>query len=158
MEEDKKKPYDTPYHHGNKLMTKGALSMTKPTSARLALKISVGILRILLNILFYTVVVVLIIRASGVTYEFAYQIFGQETIAPAPGHDVEIQIKKGESTLNISTKLETNKLIANKYSFYVKAKLKNHSIMPGTYLLNTSMTYDEIFDVITVPSDEEETQ
>lgn len=132
--------------------------MTKPTSAQLVLKFSVGILRILLNILFYTVVVVLIIRASGITYEFAYQIFGQETAAPAPGHDVDIQIKKGESTLNIAAKLETNKLVKNKYSFYIKAKLKSQSIMPGTYTLNTSMTYDEIFDIITVPSDEEQTE
>ncbi len=132
--------------------------MTKPTSAQLVLKVTVGIIRILLNILFYVVVVVLIIKASGITYEFAYQIFGQETAAPAPGHDVEIQIKKGESTLNVATKLESNKLIKDKYSFYVKAKLKSHSIMPGTYTLNTSMTYDEIFEIVTVPSDAEDSE
>lgn len=129
--------------------------MTKPTSAQLVLRVTLGIIKILLNILFYVVVVVLIVKASGITYDFTYQIFGQVSAAPAPGHDVDIQIKKGESTLNIALKLETNKLIKNKYSFYVKAKLQSHAIMPGTYVLNTSMTYDEIFDIITVPSDDE---
>jgi len=130
--------------------------MTKPTSAQLVLRVTVGIIRILLNVLFYVVVVVLIIKASGITYDFTYQIFGQVTAAPAPGHDVDIQIKKGESSINVALKLEADKLIKNKYAFYVKAKLQSHSIMPGTYTLNTSMTYDEIFDIITVPSDSEE--
>lgn len=130
--------------------------MTKPSSTQLVVKISAGILKILLNIFFYIVVVVLIVKASGFTYNFAYQIFGQETAAPAPGHDVSIQVKKGESTMNVATKLENNKVIKSKYSFYVRAKLTSQSIMPGTYTLNTSMTYDEIFDIITVPSSEEE--
>ncbi|MFV0342928.1 MAG: endolytic transglycosylase MltG [Anaerocolumna sp.] len=132
--------------------------MTKPTSAQLVLRVTLGIIKILLNILFYVVVVVLVMKASGITYDFTYQIFGQVTAAPSPGNDVKIQIKKGEATLNVAQKLEDNKLIKNKYSFYVKAKLQSHSIMPGTYSLNTSMTYDEIFEIITVPSDSEEAE
>jgi len=57
--------------------------------------------------------------------------------------------------MNVASKLELNKIIVNKYSFYVKAKLLKHTIMPGTYALNTSMTYNEIFAVITEPSADE---
>jgi UPF0755 protein len=57
--------------------------------------------------------------------------------------------------MNVASKLEVNKVIVNKYSFYVKAKLKKYVIMPGIYTVNTSMTYDEIFSIITVPSSEE---
>ncbi len=128
---------------------------SKPASAQLVLKITSFILRLLLNILFYIVVIILITMASKLTYNFCYQIFGQVTASAEPGRDVEIRINKGESSLNIAGKLELNKMIVNKYSFYVKAKLKRHTIMPGTYTLNTSMTYDEIFDVITVPLAEE---
>jgi UPF0755 protein len=128
---------------------------SKPTSAQLVLKITSFILRLLLNILFYTIVVILIVRASKLTYEFSYQIFGQVTASEEPGRDIEIQISKGESTMNVASKLELNKIIVNKYSFYVKAKLKKQNIMPGTYTLNTSMTYDEIFAVVTVPLAEE---
>ncbi len=127
---------------------------SKPTTARLVLKITSFILRLLLNILFYTIAVILIVRASNITYDFCYQIFGQVTVSQEPGRDIKFQVNKGESTMNVASKLEINSIIVNKYSFYVKAKLKKHTIMPGTYTLNTSMTYDEIFAIITVPSSE----
>jgi UPF0755 protein len=129
---------------------------SKPTTTQIVFKISSFILRTLLNALFYTVIVIVTIRACKITYDFSYQVFGQVAASEEPGRDVEIQIKKGESTMNIASKLELNKVIVNKYSFYLKAKLKSHNLMPGTYILNTSMTYDEIFEIITVPSDNEE--
>lgn len=129
---------------------------SRRTSAQLVLKITTFILRLLLNILFYTIVVILLVRACKITYNFCYEIFGQVTASAEPGRDIEIQINKGESTMNVASKLELNKIIVNKYSFYVKAKIKKHKIMPGTYSLNTSMTYDEIFSIITKPSNEEE--
>lgn len=128
---------------------------SKPATAKLVLKITTFILRILLNIIFYIVVIMLITSFSKQTYEFCYQVFGQVTVSEEPGHDIEIQIKKGESTMNVASKLELNKVIVNKYSFYVKAKLKKYNIMPGTFIVNTSMTYDEIFAVITVPTVED---
>ncbi len=131
---------------------------SKPTNAKLTLRIANFIFRLLINTAFYLIVVFLIVSASKKTYDFCYQIFGQETVDVAPGTNVEIQIKKGESTMNVASKLQLNRIIKNKYSFYIKAKLLKHTIMPGTYTLNTSMTYDEIFDIITVPSDDELTE
>lgn len=128
---------------------------SKPATGKLVLKITTFILRILLNIIFYVIVIMLITSFSKRTYEFCYQVFGQVTVSEEPGRDIEIQIKKGESTMNVASKLELNKVIVNKYSFYVKAKLKKYNIMPGTFIVNTSMTYDEIFSIITVPSVDE---
>ena len=125
---------------------------SKLTNSQLVFKITSFIVKMLLNIIFYVVVIVLIMEISKKTYDFCYQIFGQETASEEPGHDIEIQIKKGESTMNVASKLELNRIIVNKYSFYMKAKLKKHTIMPGTYIVNTSMTYDEIFTIITVPA------
>ena len=74
------------------------------------------------------------------------------------GRDVKIQILKGESTMNVATKLETNKLIPDRYSFFLKVQIgnigstkKKYEIMGGTYVLNTSMNYDEILSMITAP-------
>jgi UPF0755 protein len=130
-------------------------SMASKSTSQNTLKILSFIIRLMLNVIFYIAVIYLIARISQLTYNFTYQIFGQVTKEEAPGRDVEIQIKKGESTMNVASKLEFNKIIVNKYSFYVKAKLKKYVIMPGTYTVNTSMTYDEIFTIITVPSAEE---
>ncbi len=129
--------------------------MASRSTSENTLKILSFIIRLMLNIIFYIAIIYLIARISQITYNFTYQIFGQVTSEEAPGTDVVIQIKKGESTMNIASKLERNKVIVNKYSFYVKAKLKKYVIMPGTYTVNTSMTYDEIFTAITVPSADE---
>jgi UPF0755 protein len=129
---------------------------SKQTTSQSAIKVTSFFVRILLNLVFYLIVIFVIVEASQTAYQFAYSVFGQNTMEAEPGRDVEIQIKSGESTMNVSSKLELNRIIENKYSFYVKAKLKKHVIMPGTYTVNTSMTYDEIFSVITEPSAEEE--
>lgn len=130
-------------------------SMASKSTSQNTLKILSFIIRMLLNIIFYIAVIYFIAKISQLTYNFTYQIFGQVTKEEAPGRDVEIGIKKGESTMNVASKLEVNRVIVNKYSFYVKAKLKKYVIMPGVYTVNTSMTYDEIFSIITVPSTEE---
>lgn len=130
----------------------------KSTTSRVALKVISTILKILLNILFYSIIIVLLAKVSVMAHDFGYQVFGKVTASEAPGHDATIQIKKGESTMNIASKLELHGIIVNKYSFFLKAKLKKYNLMPGTYELNTSMTYDEIFDVLTVPNTEESTE
>jgi UPF0755 protein len=67
----------------------------------------------------------------------------------APGREIIFQINKGESKMDIAKKLELNQAIKNKYSFYLKTKLQEYVIMPGTYIINSSMTYDEILSVVT---------
>ncbi|MDF2612194.1 MAG: hypothetical protein K0R92_3668 [Lachnospiraceae bacterium] len=102
-----------------------------------------------MNIIFYVLVVILIINVSKKAYEFTYQLYGPDTVDAAPGRDIILQIKQGESSMDVASKLELNQAIDNKYSFYFKTKLQNLSIMPGTYEINSSMTYEEILAVIT---------
>ena len=122
---------------------------TKTANVRIALKIASFILRLTLNTLFYVLVIYLVVQLSTEAYSFTYQIFGNVSVDEAPGREREVQIKKGESTMNVATKLENNRMVKNKYAFYLKVKFKEVAIMPGTYLLNSSMTYDEILDEIT---------
>ena len=49
----------------------------------------------------------------------------------------------------VCNKLESYKIVKNKYSFYLKIQLFEYKIMPGTFELNTSMTYNEILEIIT---------
>ncbi len=123
--------------------------MEKSTTGNVVLKITGTILRWMLNILFYVVVVFAIVKAGTFAYNFSFEVFGSVSVEAEPGRDVEFQILKGESTMDIANKLEVSKLIVDKYSFYTKTKLKEYNIMPGTFILNTSMDYDEILSVIT---------
>lgn len=119
------------------------------TSAKLTLKITGFILRLLMNIIFYIVIIILIINVSKAAFNFTYQLYGPVTVDPAPGREVMLQIKKGESSMDVASKLELNRVIDNKYAFYLRTKLQNKVIMPGTYVVNSSMTFDEILMNIT---------
>ena len=66
-----------------------------------------------------------------------------------PGINVEIVIKEGASTMEVASALEMQRVIPNRYSFYLKVQLMKHKILAGKYILNTAMTYDEILDQIT---------
>jgi UPF0755 protein len=123
--------------------------MEKSARTSAILKITSAILRVLLNIIFYVAIVWLVIEGSKFAYNFSYQLFGSVPASEAPGKDYDFQIAKGDSTMEIAEKLEFSNLIVNKYSFYLKTKFKDYNIYPGTYVLNTSMDYDEILDVIT---------
>ncbi len=135
---------------------------TRSTAVKLTLKVTSFLVRMLMNIFFYVLVVILIINVSKYAYTFTYQLYGPDTVDVAPGREIVFQINKGESKMDIATKLELNQAIKNKYSFYLKTKLQEYVIMPGTYIINSSMTYDEILDVVTdysksLVKDEEDT-
>ncbi len=121
----------------------------KSTSVKVTLKVSSFVLRMLLNIVFYALVVIAVIYVSKQAYNFTYQLYGPVTVDQQPGRVIRIEIKNGDSTMDVAKKLELNRAIVNRYSFLVKTKLQNLSIMAGTYEINTSMTYNEILDIIT---------
>lgn len=119
------------------------------TSLRITLKISSFILRLLLNVIFYLLVIILVIYGSKTAYNFTYQLYGPVSLDEEPGRTIPIKINKGESTMDVAGKLEVNRVIVDKYPFYFKTKLQGKVIMSGTYRVNSSMTYDEILDIIT---------
>ena len=107
------------------------------------------ILHLLLNIIFYAVVIFVIYKVGITAKDFCYQVFGAYTMDAEPGINAEITINDGASTMEVAAALEMNRLIPNRYSFYLKVQLMGYKILAGTYILNTSMTYDEILEQIT---------
>lgn len=129
-------------------MSSRSRSTNKSLGMRMLLKLSGGFLEVCVNIVIYAVIIVLIYKAATYSYDFAYRVMGDVSMEEAPGRDVKIQLLKGESTMNVAAKLETNKLIDDKLAFFVKCKLNKVDIMPGTFILNTSMNYDAIIEAI----------
>lgn len=114
----------------------------------LALNFTSFMLQMFVTVLFYIIVVLVVSNLSSAAYDFCYEIYGTVTVDKAPGRDVTIQIEDGESTMNVAKKLELNRVIVNDMTFYIRTKLSEKTIFPGTYILNTSMSYEEILDVI----------
>ena len=115
---------------------------------KLLTRLSLTILIVGINVIFYVFVFNKITELAEKSYDVTYRVFGDEPMDEFSGRDVRVTILKGESTMNIASKLEDAKLIPDKYSFYLKLKLKEYEIRPGTFVLNTSMSYDDILSVI----------
>lgn len=121
-------------------------------TGRIVLNIFGVVIHIFLNIIFYMVIVYLVIKASHYAYDFAYQVFGSVSVTKNSGYTAEVTIGKGESTMEVANMLDAKKIIVNKHSFYLRAKLTKQNILPGTYKVSSDMDYDQIFKVITTPT------
>ncbi len=121
----------------------------KQEGTKIVMDVAGFIMHLLLNIVFYAVVIFAIYKVGITARDFCYQVFGAYSMDAEPGINAEITIKEGASTMEVAAALEMNRLIPSRYSFYLKVQLMGHKILAGTYILNTSMTYDEILDQIT---------
>ena len=120
----------------------------KSAATKVVLDITSMVLHLLLNIIFFIVVVMLVVKFSQIAYDFSYQVFGSVRVSEENGREYELTISEGESTMRVAAKLEQNRIIVNRFSFFLRAKLMKKNILPGTYNVNASMDYDEIYAII----------
>lgn len=110
-----------------------------------------GILVLLLNVIFYVIIVLGTIEVCKITYSFANEVFGEVIAEPPPGQNRTFVIAEADDAMAISKNLEREGIISNAYSFYIRLRFfqsDKHIIMAGSYDLNTSMTYEEILQKI----------
>ena len=122
--------------------------MSKSNTSKIVLKMTGSVLQVFINIIVYTILILLIVRAGGQAYTFTYRLFGSVRMDTI-GMNVTLQVDEHDSEMNVASKLELNKVIPDKYSFYFKMKLAKAELQPGEFVVNTSMDYDEIIAVLT---------
>lgn len=106
---------------------------------------------ILLNIIFYVLVLFGCVQIVHMGYSFTYDILGETMADLPPGKDCNFTVEKGKTEYEVADALAEQGLIKDKYTFYLRMKLeksKDSFLNSGTYTLNSSMTYEEILNVI----------
>ena len=103
-----------------------------------------------LKILFYVLVIIVMIYLAQKAYSFGYAIFNQEPVAEAPGQAVTVIIPEDSTVKDIARTLERKGLIEDDAIFLLQERLSGYHgrLLPGTYLLNTSMTADEMMEIL----------
>ena len=99
----------------------------------------------------YLIVAAVVIYIGKTAYDFGYNIFYQQPMdSEEEGRDVTVAVEEGDSVYQIGRTLESRGLIQDAKVFIVQEKLSNYSgkLQPGTYILNTSMTPDEIMEIL----------
>mgnify|MGYP000102751641 FL=1 len=123
-------------------------------------KVVIRIIGGALSFLFLVLVVLGLIRAGQWAYGFGYRVYTEGAVASAPGTDKSVTVTSDMSAKEIGDLLEEKGLIRDAGLFVVQLKLSSYSgqIRSGTYTLNTSMTAEEMMQVMAAEEDTESTE
>lgn len=128
-----------------------------------------GVLEMALGIIMDAIPIIcaiLIVVWAGKAYTEGYGLFVQTPLdTPGEAHSEMVSVSDTDaaSALKVGGILEDLNLISSRYAFAVKARLTgySHSILPGTYVLSSDMTMEQMLeklsvDPASVPSGEEQ--
>ena len=91
-------------------------------------------------------------------YDYGYRVFAEEPVSVGEGRTISISVGAGDSVRDIGKNLEEKGLIRDANLFFVQELLSEYhgKILPGIYDLSTSMTNDEMLEIMSSEPEEEE--
>lgn len=123
-------------------------------------QVFIALLNMIFRLAISCVVVVAVYRAAMYSYHFGYMVFADATMEVAPGRDVSVVVEMDDEIMDIGETLERRGLISDAKIFFVQALLLEYKdeIAPGEYTLNTSMTPEQMLEVLASATEEEATE
>lgn len=113
-------------------------------------KVVVSTVITILKVVIFVVIVMCVYKLASVAYNYGYRVFTEAPVDVAPGKDVQIAIGNDDSAKDIGKKLEEAGLVEDRTIFYLQnitSKYKG-DLLPGVYVLNTSMTAEQMMEII----------
>lgn len=115
-----------------------------------ARQIVVAVTGTVLKVVVAALVIAIVYKGAAIAYDYGYRIFNEGPVAESPGADVTVEITVGKTPLQIGEILQTKGLIRDAKLFYIQNLLSQYKdrMKPGVYVLNTSMTMQEMMGVM----------
>ena len=114
--------------------------------------------KVSIKLLKYVIVVVVALVCATTAYNFGTKIFSEKGVQDAPGTDLTITVSEGMTIDDLGEDLEEYQIIEDSTVFKVLSYVYSvDSVKPGTYILNTSMSGEDIFKTIVAGPEEEKT-
>lgn len=108
-------------------------------------RITTAIITISIKLMVLALLILLLYEAVVRGFAFGHEIFYAEAAEAAPGREITVEIKEGETAKEAAGNLKKKGLIKNDFAFWFQSIFYDYQdIYPGTYTLNTSMTSKEI--------------
>lgn len=113
-------------------------------------KLVIKTVLIVLKVVLATLVVMFIYKGAVMAYDYGYRVFAEPPVDVVPGYDINVVIEEGMGPKEIGAVLEERGLIREGTLFYLQNILSKYKgdLKPGSYVLNTSMTTEEMMAVI----------
>lgn len=121
-------------------------------------KIVLTVINVSVKVIVISLIIIGIYNGGKMAYNFGRAVFMEEAISKEPGRDVAVTIPANASTREIGELLQEKGLIRDSKLFYVQVKLSKYSkeLKPGDYILNTSMTAENMMSIMSAQEEPEE--
>lgn len=119
-----------------------------------------AIFSIILKVVVVVGSILVIYRGATTAYDYGYRLFTEPPVSEGTGREVTVSITSGKKAKEVGELLESKGLIRDAKLFYMQELFSDYhgKIKPGIYTLNSSMTAEEILEVICQPEAEEESE
>lgn len=126
-----------------------------------AQKVMISAALFVLRLAVVILVIVGIYRVGQYAYFYGYSIMSDAAVDEEPGRDVGVTLEKGMDAKDVAHLLERKGLVNDEDIFRIQLKVNDYEdkLVPGNYVLNTSMTPKTLMRVMageTVEEEEEE--
>ena len=117
--------------------------------------------QLIFKVVLFTTIIMYIIQMATAAYDYGYRVFTEPPLSYGEGRIISVYIEDGSSALKVGDMLQDKGLIRDGRLFMIQELLSEQhgNIQPGIYDLNTTMTAQEILEVIAQkPETDEETE
>ena len=120
-------------------------------------EVVISVFSTVFKIVLAIIIVMLVYKWSLLAYDYGQRVFNEPPMSAGEGRTVTIVINEGDSAKEIGEKLEKNGLIRDAVLFRIQEMLSAYKdeMQPGTYELNTSMTTEEMMEIMAMHVEEE---
>ena len=103
------------------------------------------------------IIVMLVYQLSLTAYQYCQRVFNEPPMSEGSGRKVTVVINQEDTIKEVAEMLEGKGLIRDAEIFRIQEMLSEYKdkIIPGTYELSTSMTNNEMLEVMSVQVEEE---
>lgn len=116
------------------------------------------IISISMQMIICALVIILLYNAGVKGFEFGESVFSPTAVSAEPGRDMIVIIEEDASAMEVAKLLEDKGLINDYKVFFVQALLYKAEFQPAAYTLNTSMTSEDMIEVLTTVVKTEESE
>lgn len=112
-----------------------------------------------LRVVIVIAVAYVIYRGAGICYDYGYRIFTEPAISAGDGRTVTVSITEDMSAWEIGKLMESRGLVRDAKLFALQYYLSEYlkDVKPGVFEFSTSMTAEEMMEVMTHGEEDEGT-
>jgi len=120
-------------------------------------EIIASIVETILKLALFLFLCSLIYKGALMAYDYGYRVFTESPVSVGEGRTISVEIKDGQSALDIGKMLKQKGLIRDERIFFIQETLSEYrgKEVPGIYDLSTAMTAQEMLAIICPETDGE---